>query len=187
MASQRLRKQMGKLKRELDEHARAIERVSMRGRLSAFRPVGGTRQAWPPWAVALKGQPGCYVIRDARTRRVLYIGSAESNLYDTMTRHFQQWKRTKRRWKGWRGEGRHDPGMVYQRSECEVAIQLTEEEERREVEAALIHRFVPRDNVVEHPDGAAEVKLELAGEPEPGNEEFDEGLNQLFEGEEAPF
>ncbi len=183
MRKQRLQTQLKKLERELAEHTRAVERVAQRGRLSAFRPVGSDGHAWPAWATALKGQPGCYVIRDARTHRVVYIGSARKNLYDTMTRHFQSWRRKKKWWVGMRGRGAHDPGLVYQRAQCEVAIQLTEEAERLEVEAALIHRFLPRDNIVEHPDGATEADPELAGQPDIGHGE----LVEPFDGEEAPF
>ncbi len=190
MAKQRLRKQLDRLERDLAAHTKAVERVAQRGRLSEFRPVG-TDGPWPPWARALKRQPGCYVIRDTGTRRVLYIGSAKKDLYDTMTRHFQHWRRSKQWWKGMRGPGAHDPGLVYKRSRSEVAIQLTEEDERLEVEAALIQRFAPRDNLVEHPDGAAEADPDLVGESDAGDEAFgdeafgDEAL--VDDIEEIPF
>jgi hypothetical protein len=179
---QRLRSQLTKLERDLAEHTRAVERAAQRGRLSAFRTVGGDRdQAWPAWALALRGQPGCYVIRDAAAGRVLYVGSAKNDLYATMTRHFQGWRRSKKWWKGLRGPGAHDPGLVYKRSGSEVAIQLTEQDERLVVEAALIERFVPRDNLVKHPDGDAEADPELAGEPDAGDEEL------VGDFEEIPF
>jgi hypothetical protein len=178
---QRLRSQLDKLERDVAEHTRAVERAAQHGRLSAFRTVGGDRdQAWPAWALALRGQSGCYVIRDAITGRVLYVGSAKNDLYATMTRHFQGWRRSKKWWKGMRGPGAHDPGLVYKRSASEVAIQLTERDERFEVEAALIARAAPRDNLVKHPDGAEEADPELAGEPDAGNEE-------LAGDEEIPF
>jgi hypothetical protein len=188
MAKQRLRKQLDRLERDLAAHTKAVERVAQRGRLSEFRPVG-TEGAWPAWALALKRQPGCYVIRDAGTRRVLYIGSAKKDLYDTMTRHFQSWRRGKQWWKGMRGPGAHDPGLVYQRSRSQVAIQLTEENERLEVEAALIERFAPRDNLVLHPDGTAEADPGLAGEPDAddmalGDEAFGD---EVLGDEEIPF
>jgi hypothetical protein len=182
LTGKRLRNQLTRLERDLDEHTRAVERAARRGRLSAFRTVGTDRdQAWPAWAVALRGQPGCYVIRDAITGRVLYVGSAKHDLYATMTRHFQGWRRNKKWWKGLRGQGAHDPGLVYKRSSSDVAIQLTEQDERLEVEAALIERFTPYDNLVAHPDGAAEVNLELAGEPDDIDQELVEEL------EEVPF
>ncbi|MEO8755875.1 MAG: hypothetical protein ABI624_24695 [Casimicrobiaceae bacterium] len=121
------------------------------------------------------------MIRDAITGRVLYVGSAKYDLYATMTRHFQGWRRNNKWWKGLRGPGAHDPGLVYKRSRSDVAIQLTERDERRELEAALIARFAPHDNLVAHPDGAAEANLELAGEPDDIDEELVEEL------EESPF
>jgi len=178
---QRLRNQLTRLERDLAEHARAVERAARRGHLSAFRTVGSDRdQAWPSWASALRGQSGCYVIRDAITGRYLYVGSAKNDLYATMTRHFQGWRRNKKWWKGLRGQGAHDPGLVYKRSQSEVAVQLTERDERLQVEAALIERLAPRDNLVAHPDGAAEADGELAGEPDVA----DELIGDL---EEAPF
>src|SRR5689334_4961131 len=158
MREQRLRNQLTRLERDVAEHTSAVERTARRGRLSAFSTVGRDRdQAWPAWVQALRGQPGCYVIRDAITGRALYVGSAKNDLYATMTRHFQSWRRNKKWWKGLRGQGAHDPGLVYKRSESYVAVQLTERDERLEVEAALIERFAPRDNVVAHPDGAVDV------------------------------
>jgi hypothetical protein len=184
MPGQRLKTQLHRLERDLVEHTRAVERVAQRGRLSEFRSVGSdSHQAWPAWALALQGQPGCYVIRDAISGRVLYIGSAKNDLYATMTRHFQSWRRRKKWWKGLRGQGAHDPGIVYKRSRSEVAIQLTEQDERLEVEAALIQRFAPRDNLVEHPDGATNADPELAGELDAS----DEDLVGDLDGEEAPF
>ncbi len=179
----RLRTQLHRLERDLDEHTKAVERVAQHRRLSAFRSVDLDGQPWPAWVVGLKGQHGCYVIRDASTRRVLYAGSAKNDLYDTLTRHFQSWRRKKQWWKGLRGQGAHDPGLVYKRSRCEVAIVLTGRDERLEVEAALIQRFAPRDNLVEHPDGATETEPELADELDAG----DEDLVGNFDGEEAPF
>jgi hypothetical protein len=182
MTGQRLRNQLTRLERDLAAHTKAVVRAARRGRLSAFRTVGTDRdQAWPAWALALRGQPGCYVIRDAITGRALYVGSAKNDLYATMTRHFQGWRRNKKWWKGLRGQGAHDPGLVYKRSNSEVAIQLTERDGRLEVEAALIERFAPRDNLVAHPDGAEDADPELAGEPD----DIDEDL--IGDLEEAPF
>jgi hypothetical protein len=178
---QRLQAQLTQLERELAAHAKAVERAARRGQLSPFRTVGTDRdQAWPSWAVALRGQPGCYVIRDVVTGRALYVGSAKKDLYATMTRHFQSWRRNKKWWKGLRGEGAHDPGLVYKRSKSEVAVQLTEPDERLAVEAALIERLQPRDNLVAHPDGAGEADASLAGEPDVADD-------LVGDFEEAPF
>lgn len=124
-------------------------------RAGVYLALGGDGEPWPPWLIDLQDTSGAYVIRDAATRRPLYAGSAKSNLYSTITRHFQQWRRRKKWWKGQYGAG-HDPGLVYDRSRCEVAIWVTAEERRLEKEAQLILKLHPRDNLVEHPDGELE-------------------------------
>lgn len=120
-----------------------------------YHPIGSEGERWPAWLSVLKDSPGAYIIRDAATKKPLYAGSAKNNLYATITRHFQQWRRQKRWWKGQYGAG-HDPGLVYERSRCEVAAWKTTEDDRLRKESELIARFRPRDNLVEHPDGEAE-------------------------------
>ena len=90
-----------------------------------YRPIGASGEAYPEWVRALKGKAGVYVIRDIETprdrlRRLVSAG----RLYDTLTRHFQTWRRWKGFWKGQYGEG-HDPGLTYDRDSVEVAVRLT--------------------------------------------------------------
>jgi len=120
-----------------------------------YHEIGSAGDRWPAWLSALKESSGAYIIRDAVTKKPLYAGSAKNNLYATITRHFQQWNRQKRWWKGQYGAG-HDPGLVYERGRCEVAAWKTTEDERLHKESELIARFRPRDNLVEHPDGEVE-------------------------------
>lgn len=54
-----------------------------------YRPVGEPGAPYPEWVRALKGKAGVYVIRDAESHKVLYVGSSAGRLYDTLTRHFQ--------------------------------------------------------------------------------------------------
>ena len=35
--------------------------------------------------------PGVYIIKNTKTDKVVYIGHSKSNVYKTMTRHFQSW------------------------------------------------------------------------------------------------
>ena len=46
--------------------------------------------------------------------------------------------------------------MTYQRARCTVAIRLVACGDETEVEAQLIERLRPRDNLVERPDGSEE-------------------------------
>jgi len=117
-----------------------------------YRSIGSSLGEWPAWIRALKTSSGVYAIRDRHTGRVLYVGSSGGRLYDTITRHFQQWHRTKNWWKGMYGAG-HDPGLVYLRERCDVAVIVTAKGDHLTAEAQLISRLQPRDNLVEHPDG----------------------------------
>jgi hypothetical protein len=116
----------------------------------AYRPVGRKGERYPAWIRDLKGQSGVYVIRvrEDGKPRVVYVGESHSGrLYETMTRHFQVW----RRWKGfWGGQGYgrgHDPGLTYRREHVEVAARVTSAAEALDEEARLIERLRPRDNL----------------------------------------
>ena len=123
------------------------------GSLSAYRELGSEGEAWPDWLRATRDACGVYVIKQAG--KVVYVGSSRKRLYDTVTRHFQRWARNKKWWSGAYGAG-HDPGMTYQRARCTVAIRLVACGDETEVEAQLIERLRPRDNLVERPDGSEE-------------------------------
>jgi len=125
------------------------------GTLSAYRPVGDRGEPYPAWVRALKGEAGVYVIRDADTHEVLYVGSSAGRLYDTLTRHFQRWRRWKSFWKGQYSEGA-DPGLTYPRGDVEVAVRLTSSNDALDEEMRLIARLRPRDNQIGQPDAADE-------------------------------
>lgn len=119
--------------------------------------IGKDGDPWPEWLRAFKRACGVYVIK--QNGRVVYVGSSRKRLYDTVTRHFQQWKRTPR---GRRAakynyhrthETDHDPGMVYSRNNCQIAVYTVACGDELEEETKLIHRYQPRDNLVENPDG----------------------------------
>lgn len=118
-----------------------------------YRPVGASGEPYPQWVRDLKGQAGVYVIReldrdgDAET---VYVGSSAGRLYDTLTRHFQTWRRWKGFWKGQYGEG-HDPGLTYPRDRVEVAVRLTRPGDALDEEMRLIQRLKPRDNLIGQP------------------------------------
>lgn len=116
-----------------------------------YRPVGAPGDAYPEWVRALKGKAGVYVIRDADSREIVYVGSSAGRLYDTLTRHFQTWRRWKGFWKGQYGEG-HDPGLTYPRDSVEVAVRITSPAKSLDEEMRLIARLKPRDNLIGQPD-----------------------------------
>ena len=143
--------------RQLDREVAAF--LAQKPRLSSsrglsWRALGSEGDPWPAWLREYKSACGVYAIRSGGT--VLYVGSSKKRLYDTITRHFQQWKRKKKWWKGAYGAG-HDPGLVYQRGRCEAAIATCACGAELEEEARWIERLQPRDNLVESPDGGDRI------------------------------
>jgi hypothetical protein len=122
---------------------------------SAYRQVGDRGEPYPEWVRALKGKAGVYIIRDAETHECLYVGSSAGRLYDTLTRHFQTWRRWKGFWKGQYGEGA-DPGLTYPRADVEVAVRLTSPGAALDEEMRTIARLRPRDNQIGQPDAATD-------------------------------
>lgn len=120
-----------------------------------YRTVGARGEAYPEWLRNLRGQSGVYVIRDAHSSEVLYVGESHSGrLYETITRHLQEWRRWKGFWRGQYAEG-HDPGLTYPRNRVEVAVRVTHPSDAIDEEARLIRRLAPRDNLLgqaEHDD-----------------------------------
>lgn len=121
-----------------------------RNRGLRFRPVGHSAEPYPDWVRALKGKSGVYVIRELDENGepvIVYVGESHTDrLYDTLTRHLQQWRRWKGFWKGQYGQG-HDPGLTYDRDAVEVAARVVPPEEAIELEARLIRKYSPRDNI----------------------------------------
>ena len=123
--------------------------ISLRNRGAAltYRAIGERGEPYPEWIRNLRGESGVYVIRDRSTSEVLYIGESHtSKLYETLTRHFQRWRRWKGFWRGQYGEG-HDPGLTYERNSVEVAARITTPARAIDEEARLIRRLSPRDNL----------------------------------------
>jgi hypothetical protein len=122
----------------------------------SYRPVGASGEPYPDWCRALKGKAGVYIIREIASREIVYVGSSAGRLYDTLTRHFQTWRRFKGFWRGQYGEG-HDPGLTYKRDRVEVAIRLTSPSTSLDEEMRLIARLRPRDNLIGQPKPAEET------------------------------
>ena len=112
-----------------------------------YRPLGDSGAPYPEWVRALKGEAGVYVIREIASHEIVYVGSSAGSLYNTLTRHFQRWRRYKGFWRGQYAEG-HDPGLTYDRDSVEVAIRLTSPAASLEEEMRLIARLKPRDNLI---------------------------------------
>lgn len=108
-----------------------------------FRSVGDSGEPYPPWVRALVGRSGVYVIRERIGRRpqIVYVGESHTDrLYETMTRHFQAWRRL--------GKQRSDfPGVTYPRERCDAAAVITAPDEAFALQNEYIGALGPRDNV----------------------------------------
>lgn len=130
-----------------------------RGAALVYRPVGSRGEPYPAWVQALRGRSGVYVIRDraAGAPVVAYVGESHTDrLYETLTRHFQTWRRWKGFWKGQYGEG-HDPGLTYPRDQVDVAVRVTSPAAALDEEERLIRRLRPRDNLIGQPAADADA------------------------------
>ncbi len=112
-----------------------------------YRPVGAAGEPYPEWVRALRGKSGVYIIRDKASGETLYVGESHTGkLHETLTRHFQKWRRWKGFWRGQFGEG-HDPGLSYERDSVEAAVRFVSARRAVDEEARLIQRLSPRDNI----------------------------------------
>lgn len=116
-----------------------------------YRPVGDRGEPYPEWLRRIRGSSGVYIIRE-RGGPIVYVGESSANrLYETLTRHFQEWRRYKGFWRGQFAEG-HDPGLTYDRASVEVAVKVTSPNAAIDEEARLIRRLRPRDNLLGQPE-----------------------------------
>jgi hypothetical protein len=134
------------------EHELALRNASL-----TYRPIGGIGERYPDWVRALRGKSGVYIIRERQrdgTNPIVYVGESHSRkLYQTLTRHFQTWRRAKKFWTGqYTGSQSHDPGLTYDRARVTVAVRMLPDERALDEEARLISRLRPRDNLIGQPD-----------------------------------
>ncbi len=126
------------------------------GTLTTYRPLGDRGEPYPAWVRQLRGESGVYVIREI-DGPIVYVGSSVGRLYDTLTRHFQKWRRYKGFWRGQFAEGA-DPGLTYLRGDVEVAIKTTTPDDAHAEELRMIRRLQPRDNQLGQPQPEPELE-----------------------------
>jgi len=121
-----------------------------------YRPVGASGEPYPDWVCMLKGQSGVYIVREIQndgTIETVYVGESHTGrLYQSLTRHFQTWRRAKKFWTGqYTGSQSHDPGLTYDRNRITVAVRVLPAARALAEEARLIARLRPRDNLLGQP------------------------------------
>ena len=112
-------------------------------RRTAWRsPWSSRSDSWADWIKALDGKSGVYVIRNSRSKQILYVGrSYTGRLKKTLIRHFQRWKGL-------------NAGVVYRRGEVEVSVKVMPKRSGtiERVEQRYIAGLRPRDNETGWPD-----------------------------------
>jgi hypothetical protein len=94
---------------------------------------------------ALRGQSGAYLIRDLESGDLLYVGQSKSGrLYQTATRHFQEW--------GPPHDRRSFVGVP-----VEMAVIVCPPWAAEEVQFYLIQRWQPSVNTVQGDGGEGEI------------------------------
>ena len=122
-----------------------------------YRLIGASGEPYPDWVRALDGKSGVYIVREIQddgTSVTAYVGESHTGrLYQTLTRHFQTWRRAKKFWTGqYTGSQSHDPGLTYDRDRVTVAVRVLPADRALAEEARLIARLRPRDNLLGQPD-----------------------------------
>ncbi|HEX7841481.1 MAG TPA: hypothetical protein VF469_28605 [Kofleriaceae bacterium] len=121
-----------------------------------YRAVGVSGEPYPDWVRELDGKSGVYILRETQddgTSETVYVGESHTGrLYQTLTRHFQTWRRAKKFWSGqYTGSQSHDPGLTYDRDRMSVAVRVLPADRALAEEARLIARLRPRDNLIGQP------------------------------------
>lgn len=117
--------------------------------MTTWRAIGGSGEPYPAWLRALDGKSGAYAIRTRGLifTTVVYVGESHSgNLYKTLTRHFQSWRRGKKWWVGQFAPEQTDPGHTYDRGQCEVRVQTCTSSRAVALQNKWIRELKPRDN-----------------------------------------
>jgi len=103
--------------------------------VAKWYPLGPSGSRYPDAIRALRGKSGVYAIRTVGLlggREVVYVGESHTgNLYGTLTRHFQAWRRgsswaSRNLWFGQFSPAQTDPGHTFDRARCEVSFQVVQ-------------------------------------------------------------
>lgn len=150
--------------------ADAAGKITVDGQRLRFGRVGrpdGAR-GFAPWVRQLRGKTGVYIIRDPKAPvPPLYVGMSAQRtgrLYDTLTRHFQQWNKPDERVR----PCRNDPPIVatFDPAAVEVAVFVCAGDRARELEGLLIGTLEPRDNCQRSDRDDAEGEGDTSFDPE---------------------
>ena len=112
----------------------------MKAAKTGFRPPykktssGANLKVNIPHLRETKNQAGVYIIKSKKTDKIIYIGFSKTQLYKTLTRHFQTWN-----------DSLQDR-YVYNKNKYLVRVIYTTPARASILETYLIKKYMPRDN-----------------------------------------
>ncbi len=110
----------------------------------ALERIDGKNQ-YDQWVRDLKGRSGVYAIYSTKTGKCLYVGESHTGrLYDTLTRHFREWRVDHARDR----QGRRFGGTMYSAATVEVAVVTCKPSEAAELQDEAILFLEPQDNSI---------------------------------------
>jgi excinuclease UvrABC nuclease subunit len=106
-----------------------------------------------PHLSSTKKQSGVYLIQSKRTGKVVYIGYSETQLYNTIYRHFQKWVDIQRAVK---------TRFTYSKTGYKVRVIFTTPARAATIEKYLIMKLKPRDNSLKYESYLSKQQEQLA-------------------------
>ena len=103
-----------------------------------------------------KAQCGVYIIRSKRSKKILYVGYSGSQLYKTLYRHFQDWRKSSQYRAEYRNPDQYEVMVILTRS-CINAGNL---------EQFYINKLEPRDGIMKPKVDQMEIQFVGAVNPE---------------------
>ena len=82
-----------------------------------------------------EGKAGVYIIKRKGTTKPLYVGMSQSNLYKTITRHFQSW-----------ADASQVRVTYSQKADIVIRVIITTPKQAERLERYLILKYKPSDN-----------------------------------------
>lgn len=116
-----------------------------------------------------KAECGVYIIRSKRTKKILYVGNSGSQLYKTLYRHFQDWRKSRQYRAEYRDPNKYEV-MIFLTKSCLNASNL---------EQFYINKLGPRDGIMK--PAVDQMEIQFSGTPNPSV------IKEVMQFDEAPF
>lgn len=101
-----------------------------------YKEINGKFRVNIPGLSWKKNQKGVYLIKDINTNTLFYVGKSGSNLYKTITRHFQSW------------DDPRQQRFTYYKDSVKIRVVYTNSQKQADIlEELLVKKYKPTDNI----------------------------------------